>query len=86
MPMNRSRYPKDWDSIARAIKVEANWICQDCGKQCLKPETDTSQLSRSERGKLTLTVHHLDCQPDNNEKENLIALCAPCHLRIHRCM
>jgi 5-methylcytosine-specific restriction endonuclease McrA len=83
MPMDRSRYPKDWDAIALAAKVEVNWTCRHCGKQCIKPDTDTSKLSPSQRGQLTLTVHHADFRPENNKRENLIPLCAPCHLRAH---
>lgn len=83
MPMDRSRYPEDWDAIALGVKVEADWICRHCGKQCITPYTDTSKLSPSQRGRLTLTVHHADFRPENNKKENLIPLCAPCHLRAH---
>jgi 5-methylcytosine-specific restriction endonuclease McrA len=83
MPMDRKRYPKDWDAIALSVKVEANWKCKHCGKQCIKPDTDTSKLSRSLIGQMTLTVHHADFRPENNKKENLIPLCAPCHLRAH---
>lgn len=36
MPMQRERYPDDWDAIALAIKTEANWKCQECGRQCRK--------------------------------------------------
>lgn len=83
MPMNRSRYPKDWNAIALQIKSKAKWQCQRCGKQCLKPTDDTKHLSRSEWGQATLTVHHIDLTPENSEPENLIALCAPCHLKVH---
>ena len=31
--------------------------------------------------RFTLTVGHLDQNPQNNAPENLAALCAPCHLR-----
>ncbi|NJM67488.1 MAG: hypothetical protein HC851_18350 [Acaryochloris sp. RU_4_1] len=31
--------------------------------------------------RFTLTVAHLDQNPQNNEPSNLKALCAPCHLR-----
>ena len=83
MPMDRSRYPKDWNAIALAVKQECGWICRGCGKQCLKPDDDTSQLGVSEKAQRTLTVHHSDFKPENNRRENLIPLCAPCHLRAH---
>lgn len=31
-----------------------------------------------------LDVHHIDKNPNNNRKENLIVLCRSCHIRIHR--
>ena len=40
MPMDRSRYPKNWDAIALAIKNEANWHCEDCKRPCRKPGVD----------------------------------------------
>lgn len=38
MPMKRELYPQDWDDLARAIKDEAGWICQHCGKPCRRPD------------------------------------------------
>ena len=75
MPMDKKRYPANWKQIAAAVKEAAGWRCQQCGKQCRRPgeKLDTHQR--------TLTVHHIDHQPENCEPANLIALCAPCHLR-----
>jgi 5-methylcytosine-specific restriction endonuclease McrA len=81
--MDKKRYPKDWDAIALKIKISAEWKCQRCGKQCLRPSDDSTKLTRSEWGKATLTVHHIDLTPENRANENLIALCAPCHLKVH---
>lgn len=83
MPMDKKRYPKDWNAIALQIKSKAKWQCQRCGKQCLKPSDDTKHLSRSEWGKQTLTVHHINLTPEDCSPKNLIALCAPCHLKVH---
>ncbi len=52
--------------------------CEECGKQCRKPGEEFDTHSR------TLTVHHIDMDPMNNDPENLIALCAGCHLKRHR--
>lgn len=41
MPMDRSRYPEDWDAIALRVKTAANWSCQQCGKPCLSPDQST---------------------------------------------
>jgi predicted HNH restriction endonuclease len=80
--MNRNRYPKNWEAIALSIKTSAEWKCGACNKQCLRPG-EGSELSRSDKAKATLTVHHADFTPENNAINNLLALCAPCHLAIH---
>ena len=78
-----SRYPDNWKAIALAIKEKANWKCEKCGIQCLKPNQNTKGLTRSQRAKLTLTVHHKNYQPECNDEDNLIALCSACHLSYH---
>lgn len=83
MPMDKKRYPRDWAAIALKIKSKAKWKCQQCGKQCLKPSDSTEHLTRSEWGKSVLTVHHKNLVPEDCSPENLIALCAPCHLKVH---
>lgn len=75
MPMNRGRYPKDWKEIALRVKEDAEWKCEFCGKQCRKPG-EPFDTHRN-----TLTVAHMDHIPEHMERENLKALCAPCHLR-----
>lgn len=75
MPMEKTRYPADWIEIARSVKDLAGWRCAGCGKQCRKPGEPFDTHRR------TLTVHHIDHQPENCSRENLIALCAPCHLK-----
>ena len=75
MPMDKKRYPPEWKQIAETVKEVAGWRCTICGKQCRKPgEPFVSH-------KYTLTVHHIDHHPENCSYENLIALCAPCHLK-----
>lgn len=37
MPMDRRKYPKNWNAIAQTIKHNANWSCQECGRPCRKP-------------------------------------------------
>lgn len=74
MPADPSLYPVDWRLIATCVKEAADWVCQECGKQCRRPGEKGSQAD-------TLTVHHIDHLPSNCAMDNLIALCAPCHLR-----
>lgn len=75
MPMRRELYPDDWEDIAFAVKEEADWKCEWCGKQCRRPGEPFDTHRR------TLTVSHQDHNPANCERSNLKALCAPCHLR-----
>lgn len=75
MPMEHERYPANWKDIARGVKDRAGWKCQQCGKQCRKPGEKLDSHQR------TLTVHHINHIPEDCRPENLIALCAPCHLK-----
>ena len=79
MPMNFSRYPKNWKAIAIAVKEAANWKCQQCGIDCSDPKQWRGD--RYLQAMFTLTVHHVDRNPENNQPENLIALCTPCYVR-----
>lgn len=75
MPMERSRYPADWKRIAFCVKEAADWKCEKCGKQCRRPGEPLDTHKR------TLTVAHLNHVPEDIRPENLMAMCAPCHLR-----
>lgn len=75
MPMEKARYPADWDRIAFNVKEEAGWICQECGMQCRKPGEPFDTHKR------TLTVAHLNHTPEDCRPENLKAMCSKCHLR-----
>lgn len=75
MPMEKHRYPANWREIATAVKDAAGWKCQQCGKQCRKPGEPFDTHRR------TLTVAHLNHTPEDCRPENLMAMCAPCHLR-----
>ncbi len=84
MPMNRKLYPDNWEEIALAVKNEADWHCEECGKSCWRPGEVSSASIKADRStwaKFTLTVAHLDHQPSNCDRSNLKALCAPCHCR-----
>jgi len=81
--MANSRYPQDWNKIAFGVKQAASWKCSKCGMQCIQPGSDVSGLTRSERMRRTLTVHHANYQPEDNRPENLICLCSGCHLSLH---
>ena len=63
-------YPSDWDEIARRLKAAVGWRCEHCG-----------HAHDPSRG-YALTVHHLDGDPANCRRQNLVALCQRCHLSI----
>ena len=75
MPMNRALYPNDWKEIATGVKNKVGWKCENCGKQCRRPN-EPFDTHRN-----TLTVSHQNHNPQDVRPENLKALCAPCHLR-----
>ena len=92
MPMDRSRYPDNWEEIAFEVKSEADWECADCGRPCRQPGQSWVEFDfeAAERGwgmdldhpqRFTLTAAHLDQNPSNNDPPNLLALCSGCHLR-----
>jgi predicted HNH restriction endonuclease len=81
--MSNNRYPKNWQEIALIIKNKAEWRCYKCGKQCIRPGENTADLTKSERTKKTLVVHHANYTPEDNRLENLIPVCAGCHLGYH---
>lgn len=67
---SQSTYPVTWPAIALQVKQDAAWRCVRCGHP-----------HDHEHG-YTLTVHHLDLDPQNCAWWNLAALCQRCHLRI----
>mgnify|MGYP006290153145 CR=1 FL=1 len=92
MPMQRDRYPSDWDAIAHMVKHEASWCCEACGRPCREPdETNEAFMRRlsleqvreylDRPRRFVLTVAHLNHVPEDCRRENLKALCAPCHGR-----
>jgi hypothetical protein len=76
------RSPDNWQEIAFSVKESALWRCAKCHQQCLRPGKKTD-LTKSDRLKLTLTVHHRNRIPEDNRPENLVALCTACHLSYH---
>lgn len=92
MPMDRSLYPSSWDEIARTIKNQVLWNCQACDRPCRKPGETMADFAKrlpevwlpsfkEKPGRFVLTVAHLDHVPQNCDRSNLRAWCAPCHCR-----
>jgi len=91
MPIDKSRYPNNWDAKALSIKQQANWCCTRCGKPCRKPGENILKFQCRlpafwrkvyvKPGQFVLTVAHKDQNPANNDLSNLAALCSVCHLK-----
>ncbi len=77
-------YPENWNEIATTVKQAAGYRCNRCGLKCLPPNNSYRHLDLSLRRKLSAQVHHLDGNPTQNERSNLVCLCSGCHLRMHR--
>lgn len=75
MPMNRDKYPDNWDDIAFEIKSATGWKCQVCEKQCYRPG------EKNEDTRKTLTVAHINHVESDCRAENLVAACSVCHLQ-----
>ena len=78
MPISKHRkklYPKHWKQISAWVKIQAGNKCEICDALNGEPHPKT-------KSKVVLTVHHLDFNPKNNERYNLIALCQRCHNRL----
>ncbi|HEX7734696.1 MAG TPA: hypothetical protein VF458_07530 [Ktedonobacteraceae bacterium] len=74
--MQRELYPDNWEEIALAAKIAANWTCQRCGV-C----RGDRQINRYGRlVKVVLTTAHLNHDPWNSDAE-LEVMCWPCHAK-----
>lgn len=77
MPVDKSKYPKNWDDIAAFVKAAAGDRCELC------QVADREPIGRGDNFAV-LTVHHLNEDTHNSYDWNLIALCDACHLAVHR--
>ena len=78
MPINPERkklYPDNWNKISLLIREKAGWKCELCSV----PNGDFHLITG---GEVVLTVHHINNDPTDNRKINLIALCQRCHNRL----
>ena len=88
MPITREnlkRYPKDWRAISDRIKARSGGRCEcngECGlhrgRRCCETHGEPARWAK---GKVILTVAHLDHQPENCGEKNLKAMCQRCHNR-----
>jgi hypothetical protein len=83
-----SLYPANWPQISMAIRQRSEGQCEcrgHCGlhhdRRCLERQGEPAKWAK---GKVMLTVAHLDHDPPNVAEENLLAMCQRCHLRYDR--
>lgn len=83
--MRRELYPDDWEAISREVRDRSGGRCEcegECGlhrgRRCVERHAEPARWAR---GKVTLTVHHLDGDKQNSDRKNLKAMCNRCHLR-----
>lgn len=89
MPFHRERYPKDWHLISKKIRERSGQRCEcegECGLHCTHPGPRrcvemNGQPAKWAKGKIILTVAHLNHDPQDCREENLKAMCQRCHLR-----
>lgn len=88
-PENKARYPKDWKAISKAIRERSGGRCEcegECGlhrttpgpRRCVERHGEPAKWAK---GKVVLTVAHLNHTPEDCRPENLKAMCQRCHLR-----
>ena len=78
-------YPKNWKDISAAIRERAKQRCECEGECGLHPGKRCEELNGAKakwaKGKIVLTVSHLNHQPSDCRAANLKAMCQRCHLR-----
>lgn len=89
MPIDYSKYPKDWRKIRVRILARAENQCECVGECGLHRTTPGPRRccevhhasARWAKGRIVLTIAHLDHDTQHNGPEHLKALCQRCHLR-----
>ena len=80
MPFDRSKYADNWEEISQQIRFErAGGNCEGSPAypDCRAEHGGAHPVTGS---KVVLTVAHLDHDPQNNDPDNLRAMCQRCHL------
>lgn len=84
-----ARYPPDWKAISQRIRKRSKGRCEcegECGlhrdhpgpRRCVERH---GRKAKWAKGKIMLTVAHLNHDESDCRDENLKAMCQRCHLR-----
>lgn len=89
MPVDHSKYPTNWKAISQRIRERSGGRCEcsgECGLHRDHPgprrcEERNGKPAKWAKGKVVLTVAHLNHDPQDCRDDNLKAMCQRCHLR-----
>jgi hypothetical protein len=85
----RDQYPPAWKKLSFSIRfLRAQGVCECVGlcglhegRRCTEKHGQQASFAK---GKVVLTVAHLNHTPSDCRPENLAAMCQRCHLRYDR--
>ena len=89
MPIDYSKYPPEWKAISKRIRERSGGQCEcsgECGlhkdhpgpRRCVERNGEKAKWAK---GKVVLTVAHLNHIESDCRDDNLKAMCQRCHLR-----
>lgn len=79
MPMDRSKYPSNWDEIRAQVNLRSGGMCEGSPayRECRAKNGEPHPVTGS---RVVLTTAHLNHDTSDNSMSNLSALCQRCHL------
>jgi hypothetical protein len=83
--LRRQLYNDDWEKTSAQVRARSRGRCEctgECGlhrgRRCVERHGLAAKWAR---GKVVLTVHHLNGNKRDDRAKNLLAMCNRCHLR-----